>query len=259
MPIEIGDRVFTNPVVDKVFFQIRFPTLFYIEGRIGDLQSKLMTQFPEASLQISRTFALVSRESKSSVASDDNADMVEKIWTFESKDGVQVEVKRSSLTLVSQRHKSYRSGPVKFRESIEFVLAAFKSVIDIPIVQRLGLRYVDICPIPDSTRETLKSWFNTTLPIERFDPENSQKLLTHVESTTPECSLRFIELFKSDGATGPTVTLDFDASINDIAFTEVLEKTDTLHGCIRRAFETAANPPLKEYMERQEAQVDDNN
>ena len=46
------DKIFPNPLVEKVIFQIRFPNLFFIQDRIGTLQSKIMEKFPDSELII---------------------------------------------------------------------------------------------------------------------------------------------------------------------------------------------------------------
>jgi hypothetical protein len=57
------DEVFPNPTVKTVIFQIRYPNLFYIESRIGDIQVKIMDDFPESSLLFSVTLAQSERKS----------------------------------------------------------------------------------------------------------------------------------------------------------------------------------------------------
>jgi hypothetical protein len=36
------EEVFPNPTVKQVAFEIRFPNLFYLESKIGELQVKIM-------------------------------------------------------------------------------------------------------------------------------------------------------------------------------------------------------------------------
>ena len=44
------NEIFPNPTVKTVVFQIRYPNLFYIENKIGEIQLKLMKEFPESAL-----------------------------------------------------------------------------------------------------------------------------------------------------------------------------------------------------------------
>ena len=43
-------EVFSNPTVKEVAFEIRFPSLFYIERKIGDFQEKIIKEFHKSSL-----------------------------------------------------------------------------------------------------------------------------------------------------------------------------------------------------------------
>ena len=46
------NEIFPKPTVTQVIFQIRFPNLFFIENKIGDLQLKIMKEFPHSKLII---------------------------------------------------------------------------------------------------------------------------------------------------------------------------------------------------------------
>jgi len=37
-------EIFPNPTVKSVFFEVRFPNLFYLEAKIGDLQLKVLAR-----------------------------------------------------------------------------------------------------------------------------------------------------------------------------------------------------------------------
>ena len=52
------NEVFPNPTVKQVIFQIRFPNLFYMENKIGDLQLKIMKEFPQSALILRRQILL---------------------------------------------------------------------------------------------------------------------------------------------------------------------------------------------------------
>ena len=49
------NEVFPNPLVKTVAFQIVFPSLFFLERRIGDFQVTIMKQFPTSHLLIQRS------------------------------------------------------------------------------------------------------------------------------------------------------------------------------------------------------------
>ena len=55
----------------------------------------------------------------------------------------------NSLDITSGYHKTYNhEGVEKFRDIIELAVGKFFKVISLPIINRIGLRYVDECPIP---------------------------------------------------------------------------------------------------------------
>ena len=48
------NEVFPNPTVKLVAFEIKYPNLFFLESKIGDLQIEIMEQFPESALGFRR-------------------------------------------------------------------------------------------------------------------------------------------------------------------------------------------------------------
>jgi len=155
------EEVFPNPTVRQVVFQIVFPNLFYIEKIIGDFQLKIIDQFPDSTLLYRRQFAwadvgpdvkLTEIESKL-----DKEPTGQKIWQFKSPKNFQLNVMNNSLDITSSYHKTYNlEGGEKFRDIIELVLGKFFEVVSLPIVNRIGLRYVDECPIPSKENSVFR-------------------------------------------------------------------------------------------------------
>jgi hypothetical protein len=54
-----GHEVYPNPVAKNVSFEVRFPNLFFIEGRIGDFQVRVMKDFPQSELIHRRGFIML--------------------------------------------------------------------------------------------------------------------------------------------------------------------------------------------------------
>ena len=52
-------EVYPNPVAKNVNFEVRFPNLFFIEGRIGDFQVRGMKDFPQSELIHRRGFIMM--------------------------------------------------------------------------------------------------------------------------------------------------------------------------------------------------------
>ena len=72
----------------------------------------------------------------------------------------------NSLSIVSQEHKTYNNPGTdkKFRDVIDFVVTNFFKTINVPIIKRIGLRYIDECPLPSKDNETLKKLYNSAFP-----------------------------------------------------------------------------------------------
>lgn len=153
------DEVFPNPTVREVIFQIRFPNLFYMENKIGDLQLEIMEEFPKSALLIRRkvVFADVGAgERISEIGNDLDQGTGIKIWQFSSKKNFQLNVTSDSLDITSQHHKTYDlEGGDKFRDIIRYVLDCFFQITKIPILSRIGLRYIDECPIPSDRKSVV--------------------------------------------------------------------------------------------------------
>lgn len=47
-------KIYKNPTVKTVIFQIKYSNLFMIENKIGEYQTKIMEKFPESSFTVRR-------------------------------------------------------------------------------------------------------------------------------------------------------------------------------------------------------------
>ena len=174
-------EVFPNPTVKHVIFQIRYPNLFFLESKIGDIQLTIMEKFPHSQLLIRRHFfigELDASHKTEEVAKESNVDAVKKIWQFTSDDGVTLNILQDSLDINSTTHKTYNnpSEALKFRDIIKFVLDAFLRQTQLQIISRIGLRYIDECPVPNKTNEIFQQYYNTSFPISRFPIENASEM-----------------------------------------------------------------------------------
>ena len=162
--------VFPHPTVKQVIFQIKFPKLFFLETKLGDLQLALIDRFPKSSSLVQRSvvWAQGPEERIHEMLRDHPERDMEKIWVFEDERGVKIEIKLNSLTIVSERHKAYRHDEGGFRETIETAVGAFRHHVRIPIVERVGFRYVNECPFPELSNESFRKYFSSCLPIDRF-------------------------------------------------------------------------------------------
>lgn len=248
------NEVFPNPTVHQVVFQVRFPSLFFMESRLGDFQLAIMPQFPESELRLQRAVLFAHGTDPDALVKQlPETDGTTKIWTFKNRTGVLVELKHDSLTILSTQHKSYKTGTDAFRAVIEFVFASLLKVVPVPVVTRLGLRYVDSCPVPEFTTDGVAKYYETTLPLKRFAVESMRGEMTMraVVARGENRRLQYIEQLQPPDATARTaakLVLDFDASAENLKPDEVLTVTDELHAIIRSDFEATIKQPVIDWM-----------
>lgn len=252
MPIE---EVFPHPTVKQVIFQIRYPNLFYIESKIGDLQLKLMEQYPESSL-IFRQQLLVadlgSQVSPEGISADLSKETGRKIWRFQSQQGVIINVLTDSLDISSQYHKTYNlPDGDRFRDTIQFVVTSFLEIAPVPMFTRVGLRYIDECPIPAKDKQTFAEWYNTTFPLDRFDIADAEEMRFNVITQRGDHKIRYVETLKNTEE-GYKLFLDFDGFAENVPAINYLDVTDTLHADIAAEYETTIKDPVIQYMKRGE-------
>jgi uncharacterized protein (TIGR04255 family) len=96
------EEVYVHPTVNQVIFQIRFPNLFTIASKIGDLQVKIMDRFPESNLLQSRSILIADLPPDAKLNDLPEPPPTpgsQTIWQFISPEGVQLNVTNSSHTL----------------------------------------------------------------------------------------------------------------------------------------------------------------
>jgi len=245
-------EVFPNPTVKKVIFQVKFPSLFYIESVVGKLQLRILDSFPKSAITNRATVVILDSdiasagEAVASVKAD--ADRTYRIWEFMSDDEkTKVELKSDALTVVSERHKTYRQGTEgKFRDAIELVVNSFLQEVTVRRFTRIGLRYIDECPVPEPlTSETFHSWYSTTLPLNRFDLESAEVLEFRAQVRRGTRWLQFAELFR---AGDDRLQLDFDGYAKDVDAENWLAVTDELHDLIWNEYTRCIKEPVYQYM-----------
>ena len=246
-------EVFPNPTVKQVLFQIRFPNLFYMENKIGELQLKIMEEFPQSALLFRRQilFADIGPETKlEDIPSDSDKETGKKIWRFESDKNFKLNVLNDSLDITSEYHKTYNlEGGDKFRDIITFVLDHFFEVTSIPIINRIGLRYIDECPIPSKDNSTFRSYYNSSFPLDRFNLADASGMDFKTVVRKGEYHLRYIESLRKIGDEYKLI-LDFDGFAESIASEDCLKITDDLHTIISEEYERTIKKPVYEYMQR---------
>jgi len=248
------NEIFPNPTVKQVIYQVRFPCLFSIENLIGTYQARIMEKFPKSELLLSRHFFLSpipDSGQRKEVSEEQDIGAIKKIWKFTTESGVILNVQVDSLDISSTVHKTYNNpkGKERFRDIIEFVLESFFQVTQIPKFKRIGLRYIDECPITSKGNATFRKYYNTTLPIDRFSLKDALEMALTARARRGKYFLTFREtLIEKPGET--SLILDFDGYAENIKKCEVLAVTDNLHDLISKEFETSIKEPVYRYMRK---------
>lgn len=251
--VEINE-VLVNPTVKLVSFEVRFPNLFFIESKIGELQMKVMERFPESALLMRKQFLFseVGQDGKLvNPPPDMDKEFIKKIWQFRSADKYEFNVLTNSLNIQSSYHKTYmKAGADKFRDVIKFVMDNFLEIAKIPLINRIGLRYIDECPIPAKENSKFEEWYNTAFPLKRFDLADASEMMFVTVTKKGDYNLRYLEqLQKKDDLY--TLALDFDGFALNIEAKEYLSVTDLLYQLIKSEYETTIKEPVLEYMKKE--------
>ncbi len=244
-------EIFPNPTVKQVVFEIRFPNLFFIEEKISKLQFKVMEKFPDSALIFERQFLIVNKGPNGKLEklpSQIDEDFAKKIWQFKSEKNYLFNVTSNNLNIVSKFHKTYNlEGGNKFRDVIEFVLSNFLEVVPISTLKRLGLRYIDECPLPRKDNSTFKSYYKSVLPVKRFNIADAQEMFFRTKTKRGDFNITYMEELRKIGD-GYKLILDFDGFATKIPAKDYLKVTDELHKIISKEYEKTIKAPVYEYM-----------
>lgn len=246
------NEVFPRPTVKQVIFQIRFPNLFYIESKIGDLQLEIMEEFPESSLVFRRQvmFADVGPNIKPQEVLEKFPEQLgPKIWQFSSPKGYKLNVLSDSLDITSEFHKTYDNpdSDNRFRDIIALVLTKFFAVTKVPVVTRLGLRYIDECPLPSKDTNTYRAYYNTAFNLDRFSMDEATEMDFKAVVRKGEFSLRYVESLQKRNDRY-VVVLDYDAFAQALKPADCLAVTDELHQLIIAEFGATIKQPVIDFM-----------
>jgi len=135
----------------------------------------------------------------------------------------------------------------KFRDAIRFVADNFFEVMKIPIINRLGLRYVDECPLPSKDNKTFRSFYKSVFPIDRFNIADAQEMMFRTVTKKNGHNLIYMEsLQKIKGEY--KLILDFDGFATKVRSEDYLRVTDELHRIINEEYERTIKEPVLQYM-----------
>jgi uncharacterized protein (TIGR04255 family) len=251
------NEVFPSPTVKQVIFQVRFPNLFYLESRMGEFQLRVMKNFPKSSMALNRQFLIAQGVKIGEVGAaqgDIEPPEVEKVWNFESETGVELHVKADSMDLSSTLHKTYnnQTEPNRFRDSIMLALDALIGVAPVPVFTRVGLRYIDDCPVPAFENAAYLEYYNSTLALDKFNLPDVEEMNHVVLLRRGPHSIRIRELLRAK-KDKPKLTLDFDAYSGNVEPRSCLALTDNLHDLVVAEYARILREPVFQIMRQTRA------
>jgi uncharacterized protein (TIGR04255 family) len=211
-----------------------------------------MKKFPESSLLFRRQFMIADLspdQTFDDIVNKQTNEQGARIYQFISPLGYKMNITNNSLDITSHYHKTYNNTQSnnRFRDIIVFVLEPFIELTKIPLINRIGLRYIDECPLNEKNNSHLTSNYNTVFPIDRF---NLNDMIDSTYSTLVkrgENYMRYKETFQEKDMK-LNYTLDFDAFRTNINSENYLSVTDNLHELILAEYEKSITESVIEYM-----------
>lgn len=249
----VDEEIFPNPTVKLVAFEIKFPNLFFLESKMGELQTKIMDKFPDSALLFRRQmfFADLAPGAKIEEVTDQmrkEEELTTKVWSFKSPNEYELELTTFNLVIKSSFHKTYSlEGGDKFRDIISFVVNKFLEIASIPIMNRIGLRYIDECPIPSKDNATFSEYYNSTFPLDRFSMDDANEMLFNTLVKRGDYFLRYVEALKKVKDQYKLI-LDFDGFTEKIESKDYLTITDNIHKMISDEYKNTIKEAVREYM-----------
>ena len=247
-------EVFPNPTVKLVAFELKFPNLFYLESKVGDYQVKIMTDFPESSLLLRQQLTFTNVGPQGRLEQPDellDKEWSRKVWHFKSPKDFELELTTDSLVLKSAHHKTYYlKGGDKFRDIIATAVNSFLEVTALPKINRIGLRYIDECPLPSKDNSTFKSYYNSVFPVDRFNLEGAKEMAFQTVVASGAHFLRYAEALKLVAENQYVLVLDFDGFSQNVEPQNYLAVADELHTLISNEYEKTIREPVKKFMRK---------
>jgi hypothetical protein len=120
-------------------------------------------------------------------------------------------------------------------------------MVAIPLALRVGLRYVNECPIFNRSTERFNECYNSILPMSRFRLEQVANMDCAVVANMEQCQFRHLESMRLTPEGGQLV-LDLDAWAENVPSENVMASTDVLYETIATGFRDTVKQPIIDYM-----------
>jgi uncharacterized protein (TIGR04255 family) len=240
-------EVFKKPSVVEVVFEIRFPQLFNIEQKISDFQLEIMDDFPLSDQIYEQSVQIPSEKPLSPLSSIGNVTLN---WQFQSSNQETIIILKSNrLNIISKEYKSYNHPDYpKFRDVIQNIVSKFLTLVPIKKFERIGLRYIDICPLDQKTNEYFEKFYRPNFDINQFKVEDIIENLSFVRIKREPHNLLFKSGIRTDDKGIYIYFMDFDGYSLNVPSEKFLEVTDDLKRIIYQVYFDNITENFKNYM-----------
>ena len=158
------------------------------------------------------------------------------------------------MSIDSTVHKTYNNdGEVKLRELIVFCLDAFKNHVNLPYVNRVGLRYINECPLQEKSTKTYNETIVSGIQTNKFAIENIDEMHVRVIHNVGDgIKLIYQEFFDANSILKERLNLDIDGFLTNVLFEDCIDVTDKIHSAIEDEFFGTLKEPVLSYMKGNE-------
>jgi len=241
-------EVFKKPTVIKVVFEIRFPQLMNIGQNIGDFQLEIMDDFPISDKFYEQPFQIpVGGPGAPPISPIGNVGIV---WKFQNttKKNTLI-VKSNRLNIISTEYKSYNHPEhPKFRDLIQDVVSKFLKINPIKKFERIGLRYIDHCPLENKTNNYFRNFYKPNFDLEQFNIEEIMENFVLIRMRREPHNLLFKSGIMEDNKGNYMYFMDFDGYAINKKSESFLDVSDELHKLIHKVYYDNITDELKKYM-----------
>jgi len=243
----VSAEIFPKAPLKAVAYEVKFHSLFSIPEAMGKFQLEIMDDFPKASQLYTTPFVVM--EEGVPKFPPRSSDKITITYQFVSETGkTTVAVKLDSLSITSEEYKSYDDpSSVKFKDVINKVVTKFVDVVQIPKFTRIGLRYIDHCPLAKKTNQYFKEYYEPPFDIQKYSVDDLIEGSIAIRSKKEKYNIFFQCQIAQDKGEYKYI-MDFDAYAENVNSDDFLTVTDQLRDLDRNEFFSNITDNFIEYM-----------
>lgn len=239
-------EVFKYPTVKEVAFEVRFSEIFFMEKMIGDFQLEIMESFP-ISKKLEKPYTIIFEGENSKFAETSNKTRT--TWQFLTETRqTTVLIRSDRLNILTKEFKTYNHPDhPRFRDIITEVVSRFLDKFPIKQFERIGLRYIDHCPLEEKNNNYFKNYYEPIFDIEKFKLEDIIENFNLFRLKKENYELLFqsgIRKISDDY----NYFMDFDGYTKNISINEYLDHLDKIFVMINDLYFDNITEEFKKYM-----------